>query len=201
MCVEMLKMTANSVVADALALSLLTSGLFLPSPSGRWCVYNSMMNGTRESTMMEISFQCKAGSSELSCCSVNGPRMLGLLAEYAVMAVPAGISGAPAGGAAAVGGWAINTYAPGTTTVPSAGGAVTFTQTTEYPLDGKIEISVAPPPAAAAAAAAAATFAVWLRIPSWSQKTTAAINGTAVAPEQIVAGQYLKITRQWQAAD
>ena len=37
----------------------------------------SPMDGVRSSTMMEISFQCKPGSSELSCCSVNGPRMIG----------------------------------------------------------------------------------------------------------------------------
>ena len=59
MCVEMLKLTGNSVVADELELSCLNSGLFLLSPSGRRCVYNSMMDGTRSSTMMEISFQCK----------------------------------------------------------------------------------------------------------------------------------------------
>jgi DUF1680 family protein len=195
MCVEMLKMTASSVVADELELSLLNSGLFLLSPSGRWCVYNSMMAGTRSSTTMEISFQAKPGSSELSCCSVNGPRMLGLLAEYSVMAVPAGGS---VGGVAAPGGWAINTYAPGTSTVPCPGGSgtVTFTQKTAYPLDGSIEISVAP-----AAAAATTPFVVWLRIPSWSQKTTAAVNGKAVAQEQIIAGQYLKIARQWHAED
>lgn len=38
MCVEMLKLTGNSVVADELELSCFNSGLFLLSPSGRWCV-------------------------------------------------------------------------------------------------------------------------------------------------------------------
>ena len=159
MCVEMLKITGNSVVADELELSCLNSGLFLLSPSGRWCVYNSQMAGTRSSTMMEISFQSKPGSSELSCCSVNGPRMMGLLAEYAVMAL--------GGGAKAAAGFAINVYAPGTTTVPAPGGAagqsVTFTQSTAYPLDGAVELTVAP-------SAGPAAFALWLRIPSWSKQ-------------------------------
>jgi hypothetical protein len=74
MCVEMLRYTGSSLVADELELSLFNSGLFLLSPSGRWCVYNSPMSGVRQSTTIEIAFQAMGAASELSCCSVNGPR-------------------------------------------------------------------------------------------------------------------------------
>ena len=189
MCVEMLKLTGNSVVADELELSLLNSGLFLLSPSGRWCVYNSMMDGVRSSTMMEISFQCKPGSSELSCCSVNGPRMIGLLSEYAVMRLDSGSHAA---------GFAINLFAAGTTTVstPKGDGHIVFTQETDYPLgDGTVNLTVSP------SARSAVTFTLWLRIPCWSAKTTVTVAGAAVPANQIIAGKYLPIQRAWSNGD
>ena len=79
-------------VADELELSLLNSGLFLLSPSGRWCVYNSMMDGVRSSTMMEIAFQCKPGSSELSCWSVLQPDAAAAAATAATAAVAVAVT-------------------------------------------------------------------------------------------------------------
>ena len=37
LCVEQLRLTGNSVVADELELTLLNSGVGLSAPSGRWC--------------------------------------------------------------------------------------------------------------------------------------------------------------------
>ena len=201
LCVEMLKLTGDSVVADELELSLLNSGLFLLSPSGRWCVYNSQMDGQRSSTMMEISFQCKPGSSELSCCSVNGPRMIGLLSEYSVMRLDGGSKAA---------GYAINVFAPGTTKVPTpkGDGHVTFTQVTDYPLgDGTVELTVSASTqrpdqlASGGAPLPAVTFTLWLRIPCWSAKTTVSVVGTDIPASQVVPGKYLAITRPWSAGD
>ena len=185
MCVEMLKLTGNSVVADELELSCLNSGLFLLSPSGRWCVYNSMMDGTRSSTMMEISFQCKPASSELSCCSVNGPRMMGLVAEYAVMRLDPGSKST---------GYAVNLYSPGSVTVsyPKGDGHVVLTQKTTYPLDSKVELTVEP-------SSGSPTFTLWLRIPAWSEKTTVAVNGTQSSG--VTAGKYFAINRAWKSGD
>jgi hypothetical protein len=146
------------------------------------------MDGVRSSTTIEIAFQAKPGSSELSCCSVNGPRMMGLLAEYAVMALESSR------------GFAINAYAPGRVTVPANGGGagtVTFVQDTQYPLgDGTVNLTVSP-----SAAAGSPTFVLWLRIPAWSARTSVSVMGQAIPASQIVPGRYLAIRRQWSAGD
>jgi DUF1680 family protein len=64
-------------------------------------------------------------------------------------------------------------------------------QATRYPWDGAVEITVEP--------AQAAEFSVFLRIPGWSQKTAAAVNGQVVPG--VRAGSYLEIRRVWKAGD
>ena len=41
------------------------------------------MDGVREASAHTIVFQARAGTPELNCCSVNGPRVLGMLGEWA----------------------------------------------------------------------------------------------------------------------
>ena len=66
-------------VADELELSLFNAILGAQHPYGRWCTYNTPMDGAREASAHTIVFQSRAGTPELNCCSVNGPRGLGLL--------------------------------------------------------------------------------------------------------------------------
>ena len=146
---------------------------------------NSMMDGVRSSTMMEISFQSKPGSSELSCCSVNGPRMIGLLSEYAVMRLDPGSQ---------VSGYCINLYTAGKVTAkyPGGNGQVVFEQVTSYPLDPQVDLMVSP-------SSGSPTFTLWLRIPSWSEKTSVSINGAKQSG--VVAGKYFAIKRAWTDGD
>ena len=212
MCVEMLKMTGSSLAADELELSLFNSGLFLLSPSGRWCVYDSPMDGVRQSTTLQIGKnQNKDGCSELSCCAVNGPRMVGLPADWAVMCI----------GDDRVPGFVLNFFSAGYVEVPFAtnvgvdttadssdfgvqnddsfvcinkpdegsGGSLKITQATEYPVgDGSVTITLQP---TAAAAAVVSSFRFWLRIPAWSKRTTVTLNGKTL-PDP-TAAEYLKL--------
>ena len=66
-------------VADELELSTLNATLGAQTPSGRWWTYNTPMDGVRKASAHEIVFQAREGSPELNCCSVNGPRSLGML--------------------------------------------------------------------------------------------------------------------------
>lgn len=176
--VEMLKLTGDSVVADELELTLFNSILGMHSSTGRWATYNTPMNGVRCASAHSIVFQAREGTPELNCCSVNTPRGLGMLSDWGLMKDKECLI--------------LNYYGPSTLTADvKPGMSVTLTQNTEYPLDGKITITVKP--------SAAARFALKLRIPHWSGRTNVRLNGAAVPA--VEAGRYLKIDREWKAGD
>lgn len=176
--VEMLRLTGNSVVADEIELSTLNSGLGLISPSGRWVTYDTPMEGCRTASQHTIVFQARPGQPELNCCSVNGPRALGLISEWALMADDQGIL--------------VNYYGPGkmSAALPS-GNTLTLTQDTEYPIENQIRLSVQ--------VDRPEIFSLALRIPYWSEKTSVRLNGTAVS--DIRPGQYLRLNRLWSSGD
>ena len=179
MSVEMLRLTGDSHVADELELSMLNSGLGMMSPSGRWVTYNTPMDGTRIASPNDATaFQARPGANELNCCSVNGPRALGLLCEWALMTVGNGL--------------ALNYYGPGIirTSLPS-GNTVSIKQDTDYPRNSVVDLTVS--------ITKTETFALSLRIPHWSDKTRVQVNGTDV--DNVRSGSYLKIERNWKTGD
>ncbi len=64
-------------------------------------------------------------------------------------------------------------------------------QKTQYPWDGMVEIAVAP--------AKPLDFTFYLRVPAWSDRTQANVNGKPVSGA--AAGQYLAIQRRWSPGD
>ncbi len=178
MSVEMLRLTGDSLVADELELSMLNSGLGMMSPSGRWVTYDTPMDGERKASAHHIVFQSRAGTPELNCCSVNGPRALGLLCEWALMNVGNGL--------------ALNYYGPGTmkTSLPS-GNTVSIKQDTDYPRNAVVDLAIS--------TAKAETFTLALRIPYWSNKTSVRVNGKVVG--SVKSGEYLRIERKWKTGD
>jgi uncharacterized protein len=178
MSIDMLKLQGDPRVADELELSTYNGNIGGQSPSGSWWTYNTPMDGVKEASAHTINFQCRPGSPELNCCSVNGPRGLGLIAEWAVMKSAQGL--------------VLNYYGPGTLRAPTLNGqTVTLKQTTRYPVDGKVTLQVDLPKPE--------KFGLKLRIPSWSRSTGVWLNGQPV-PEA-VAGSYLNLERQWQKGD
>ena len=179
MSVEMLKLTGSSIVADELELSTLNSGLGMQSPSGRWVTYNTPMDGIREASAHTIVFQARAGQSELNCCSVNGPRALGLLSEWAVVQ--------EADGAITVnyyGSCDLNLQTP-------AGRHLWIEQDTGYPKSGRIELTVSP--------ARPERFAIRLRIPHWSTRSSVSVNGKPAGTA--TPGSYFVLDRTWRRDD
>src|ERR1700722_16232434 len=73
----------------------------------------------------------------------------------------------------------------------ASGTPLVLRQTTKYPWEGSVEISITP--------ASPEEFTVFVRIPGWSKHTSAQINGKAV--EGVTAGQYLPVRRRWTSGD
>ncbi len=176
--VEMLRLTGNSVVADEIELSTLNSALGLHSHTGRWVTYNTPMDGVRKASAHDIVFQAREGTPELNCCSVNGPRGLGIIGDWALMRCPEGL--------------ALNWYGPGSAKTRLAPGLdVELAQDTEYPRRGRIEIRVSP--------TRAAPFTLKLRIPYWSARTRVKVNGKSICG--VESGSYLELERRWKRGD
>ena len=176
--VEALRLTGDSRIADALEHATWNAALGHEHPSGRWCTYDTPMNGKRLASAHSIVFQARPGTPELNCCSVNGPNGLGLIGQWAVLGGKDGLY--------------LNYYGPGKTEVKLADGSTwTFLQTTDYPRNGTVQIEVRPPQATA--------LPLLVRIPEWSGETKVAVNGAPV--ENVKSGTYLKLDRTWNPGD
>jgi hypothetical protein len=176
--VEMLHLTGDPRVADEIEFSTLNSVLAMFNRAGRWATYNTPSNGARFASAHQIVFQSRPGSPELNCCSVNAPRGLGMVSQWAARQAGEEIT--------------LDYYGPGAFhfRLPS-GQAVQLVQETAYPLEGDLRILVR--------LNRPAKFTLRLRIPGWSALTRCSLNGTTrPAP---AAGTYLQFARTWQDGD
>ena len=175
---DALRLTGDAGIADDLELATFNAVAGAQHPSGQWCTYNTPINGTRGPSHVQIAFQARPGAMFLNCCSVNGPRGLGMLSEWGVMRSTDGL--------------VVNYYGPMRAEVTLADGTpVTIQQSTDYPLGDTICLKISPQ--------AAKQFTLALRIPAWSAKTDVLLNGQPTAAAR--PGEYLKLSRLWQPGD
>jgi uncharacterized protein len=73
----------------------------------------------------------------------------------------------------------------------ASGNPLTVRQSTQYPWEGTVEISVAP--------ASAEEFTVFVRIPGLSKQSSVKVNGKEAAG--VRAGEYLPVRRRWTSGD
>jgi hypothetical protein len=176
--VDALRLTNDSTIADDLELATFNAIAGAQHPSGDWCTYNTPMNGKRVPSHVHIAFQARPGAMFLNCCSVNGPRGFGLVSDWGVMRNDTGLT--------------VNYYGPMSAKVALADGTpVEIEEATDYPIGDTVQMKITP--------AAAKEFTLALRIPAWSTKTEASINGQPV--ENVKPGEYLKLKRTWQPGD
>lgn len=97
----------------------------------------------------EIDFQIRPGTPELNCCSVNAPRILGLLSQWACLEKDGEIY--------------VNYYGNYETEMVVQGKKVKISQKSNYPVEGKIIISLETEEDSG--------VNVNLRIPNWSAET------------------------------
>lgn len=169
LCIDMLDMTHDSRIADELELSTWNAFIGAQHPSGRHFTYNTPMLGDKKASAHNIVFQAIAGSSELNCCSVNGPRGFGMLSQWG-MYVDEGVL-------------TINYYGASETTLRTpAGKSVEVEQSGSYPFGGDISLKIK----------GKGLKTLRLRIPAWSKGTKVVRNGKPVADGE--AGEYLELS-------
>jgi uncharacterized protein len=175
---DYLRLTGDPRAADDLELATLNGGLGAQHPSGRWWTYSTPMDGVREASAHSIVFQARAGTPELNCCSVNGPRVLGMLSEWAVMSGGNGL--------------VVNWLGSGQFTAKLPDGSpVIIACRQEAWREGRAEFQVT--------TAEAKPFPLRFRIPGWTREPQLALNGVAIPG--VAPGKYAVIERKWLASD
>jgi hypothetical protein len=82
---EVYRLTQDIKLIDHLEISHYNAVLGYYSPTGKWSTYDTPMDGTKKANFQDIVFQCRPGSPELNCCSVNAPRGVSLIGEWAIV--------------------------------------------------------------------------------------------------------------------
>ena len=178
--IDMLRLTGDPRIADELERSTLNGALGAQHPSGRWWTYNTPMDGVREASAHSIVFQARAGAPELNCCSVNGPRALGMLSEWAVMRDPKGL--------------VVNWHGPVAAQLLTTGGvAVRLRAESELPRSGRVRWVIEHD------GAEPRPISIRWRVPGWSKTATVRVNNEERRP--VEAGTYFETARDWQSGD
>lgn len=150
-------LTDDPYVADELELATWNALIGAQQPSGRSFTYNTPMLGDKK-------------ASELNCCSINGPRGLGMIGQWGLTVRGEDIT--------------VNYYGASETRLETASGhAVTIIQSGAYPFGPDLTITVSAP------ADYEGTLRLW--IPTWSEQTSVTRNGKAV--EGVTPGSYLTV--------
>ncbi len=112
------------------------------------------------------------------CCPPMFLKMMGALPGYIYATDAAGIY--------------VNLFVGGSATVRHGGGTVSVQQTTPYPWEGRVTITVDPEDAA--------EFDVNVRIPGWSRGAALTVNGMPI-PHVPMAYGYARLRRTWTHGD
>lgn len=179
MSIHLLRLTESSIIADEIELTFWNAIVGAQTRIGSWWTYDTPLVGNKISTYVSLGSQAGPGGPLLTCCSVNGPRGLSMVVDWAYMLDATGS------------GIVINFYGPSSITTQTSLGPLTIIQTTDYPRQGNITIEVD--------SASSSPFSVKLRIPSWSTSTKVDINGVPV--DHVQPGTYLSINKRWNKGD
>lgn len=164
---ELLLQTGEARFAEAIEQSAYNDLLGAQAPTGdNWCYY-SFPNGRRIHT------------TYWRCCKSSGPWALEELASVACTSDQDGNV-------------SLNLHGSGEYTVNSPlAGRVRLHESTRYPFDGAIRVSISPEKPA--------QFSLRVRIPSWTEAATVRINGEPGPTSP--AGTYAVLRREWRDGD
>lgn len=176
---RLLQITGESRFADIIETTLYNSVLAGVSLDGMRFFYT---NTLRQLQPMPVELRWprqRQAFMSCWCCPPNVVRTIAELGHYAYATSDRGIYITLYGGSRL-------------RTTLQDGASVRLTQTTNYPWDGRIHISVDEPEAA--------EFSLMLRIPGWAREATVRVNGEAPEPTPM-PGTFFEIRRRWSAGD
>ena len=166
---RMLNLDLDGQYADLLELALYNNALAGLSKDGETYFYDNKLESDGTHRRWEWH--------PCPCCTMNVARLVASVGGYVF-----GVAGDEI---------ALHLYGGAETTLAVAGTSVRVAEQSLYPWDGAIRVAVEPD--------RPAEFTLSLRIPSWCQGATLAINGApvTVTPER----GYARLRRVWQAGD
>ena len=173
-CSQVLRLTGNPTAMDEIEKYVYNGLLGAMKPSGDGFSYVNLLNGNK---VVNYGWGWKFNGFYVTCCNLNGPMGLAYIPYVAVMEDGSGP--------------VVNLYNAGSVNTRTPGGQpLHLTLDTEFPLSGKVVISISPEQKE--------KFTVKLRIPAWSKGTALAVNGKRM---EVTAGTYAAITRKWSKGD
>lgn len=177
---RMLAATAEARFADVLERTLyngINSGMSIDGTL--YCYRNPLETHGPEETRGSLTDKIRNPWYSTTCCPPNLERTFAALPGYVYSTSREGL-------------W-VHLYHSNTLSWHLDDGTpVGFTQTTQYPWQPKVEMTINP--------ASAKEFTLFLRIPEWSRNTSVTVNGqpSSVAPSP---GEYLALRRAWRRGD
>ncbi|KDN56510.1 aceric acid hydrolase [Flavobacterium seoulense] len=177
---RMLQITGDAKYADIVELALYNSVLSGMNLEGNKFFYNNPLNVSADLPFQQRWGNVREGYIALSnCCAPNVTRTVAEIGNYAYSLTKEGLY--------------VNLYGSNhLDTTTEEGKKIHLHQETNYPWDGAISIELEAVPKE--------NYALFLRIPGWSNGTIVKINDKVVEGT-IVSGSYLKLDRKWKKGD
>jgi DUF1680 family protein len=177
---RMLQLTGEAKYADVLETALYNSVLSGISLDGKRFLYTNPLAYSDALPFQQRWSKDRVEYISLSnCCPPNVVRTVAEVGNYAYSVSDKGL-------------W-LNLYgANNLTTKLKTGAALQLRQTTNYPWDGAVQLTVQEAPAAA--------FSLFLRVPAWAEGAKVLVNGKAQSVA-LTPGTYAEVNRSWKAGD
>lgn len=168
MNLQLLRLTGDPAYADQLERTTYNHLFAAQKPTGEAWSYYTPLEGR------------KSYSPATTCCLSSGARGVALLPSIAAMQ-------------SADGGLVVNLYNSGTIDTRLPGGRVVVRQETDYPVSGRVRLTVNPD--------SAHKFPLRLRIPAWAESASITVNGKALDAALCRPRSYAVIARRWRRGD
>lgn len=176
---RMLGVKGESKYADIMGLVLYNSGISGISADGTHFFYTNPLRRTHDHAMDTTDQKTREPYIHCFCCPPNLVRTIAKVSGWAYSLSQNGV--------------AVNLYGGNKlATTMQDGSELKLKQETQYPWDGKVEITVE--------SCKSEPFDMMLRIPEWAEGSAIKVNGRDCGVEA-EAGSYATINRAWKAGD